>query len=101
MKKALIALATFLSFSTLAAETKPAVPKNLHIYGITSGSAYVQMPAEECGSLYKLEGSHPKYDAIFSLLLAAKLSDKKVIVIYDKCVNHPNKQGRIIGAKLL
>ncbi|MEC4090660.1 hypothetical protein [Pseudoalteromonas rubra] len=100
MKKTLIALATFLSSSTFAATTAPTVPKNLHIYSI-SGATYVDLVATGCsGSRYLLESNHPKYDAIFSLLMAAQLSDRKVQVIFDKCVNSPNNQGRIIGAYL-
>ncbi|KAF7783749.1 hypothetical protein PRUB_a3596 [Pseudoalteromonas rubra] len=101
MKKFLIAFTTFLSFSTLAATTAPTVPKNLHVYSITSGATYVDLASSGCsGSRYLLEGNHPKYDAIFSLLLAAQLAEKKVQVIFDKCVNSPNNQGRITGVYL-
>lgn len=78
--------------------TAPAVPKNLHIVN-SQGNTYVQLPVTGCStSVYFLNPSHNKYDAIFSVLLTAQTSGKKVSVRFDKCVNGTsNPFGNIVG----
>ena len=91
-----------ISTSALAIETTdPAVPGVVYIYS-KSGAAYVALPAKGCSDrgVYQLEPNHPKYDAIFSLLMAAKISDREVRVRFDDCLHGSNPRGRIIGAFL-
>jgi hypothetical protein len=82
------------------ANTPEAVPKNLHIYDVI-GNAYVDLPSHGCaGGRYKLSPSHAKYDAIFSVLMAAQIAERKVIVRFDSCSTHASPQGYIIGVYL-
>lgn len=75
--------------------TSWAVPRNLHIYS-TSGSTFVDHVVHGCaGARYKLSGTHPKYDALFSMLMAAQLADRRVALRYNGC-----GQGDIIGVYL-
>jgi len=79
--------------------TPPSPPNNLHVYD-TIGNTYVDQLLDTCGSRrYHLSPNHNKYDAIFSVLLAAQVSKKKVIIRYDGCFNN-NQQGEIIGVYL-
>ena len=79
--------------------TEPSVPSELHIYN-TNGDTYVDHLLDACGSRrYHLSPNHNKYDAIFSVLLAAQVSDMPIIIRYDGCVNN-NQQGEIIGVYL-
>ena len=79
--------------------TPPSPPNNLHVYD-TIGNTYVDHLLDACGSRrYHLSPNHNKYDAIFSVLLAAQVSKKKVIIRYDGCFNN-NQQGEIIGVYL-
>ncbi|MBW3533000.1 hypothetical protein [Shewanella sp. NKUCC06_TVS] len=96
-----LTLAYFLCFNCTAAGVTPAVvPKNLHIYNV-QGSTYVDIVAHDCsGSRYHLNPNHPKYDAIFSMLLSAQLAERKVMVKFDDCINGSNPQGEIIGVYL-
>lgn len=83
-----ISLAWLLSVSVYSSEnTTAAVPKNLHIYS-TSGNAYVTLPSKGCSTkgVYSLSGSHPKFDAIFSMLLAAQVGGKEVVARFESCV---------------
>ncbi len=96
----LLFLFTF-SIVNHAAETTPeAVPSNLHIYS-GGGAAYVDMVAAGCsGSRYYLSPDHVKYDSIFSILLAAQLSKREVVLRFDGCVNGSNARGNIVGVYL-
>lgn len=75
----------------LAAEiTQQKVPSNLHIYS-AGGAAYVDLVAAGCsGSRYYLSPDHVKFDSIFSILLAAQIAKKEVIVRFDGCINGSN-----------
>ena len=78
--------------------TTSAVPKNLHVYN-SNGSTYVDLVPHGCsGTRYYLSPAHAKYDAIVSILLAAQLAGKKVVIRYDGCNSIP--QGNIIGVYL-
>lgn len=75
-----------------------AVPKNLHVYD-DNGQTYVDHVSGECTQKrYRLDPTHPKYDAIVSILLAAKMSEKEVVLRYD--YNATCTQGRIVGVYL-
>ncbi|WP_345880907.1 hypothetical protein [Shewanella algae] len=101
MRYLLVLLIMLLSFSSFAVEYTPeTVPKNLHVYN-TSGSTYVDLVAAGCSSYrYYLNPVHEKYDIIVSILLAAQVANKKVVVIFDGCVNGGNPQGNIVGVYL-
>lgn len=78
--------------------TSAAVPSNLHFYN-TAGNTYVDLLPHGCsGSRYFLDPAHVKYDTIVSILIAAQLANKKVVLRYDGCNSIP--QGRIIGVYL-
>lgn len=102
MKKLMILFGTLLStFPVLAdiLETPPVVPRNLHVYD-SRGETYVALVAQGCtGAGYYLDPNHPKYDAIFSILLSAQLANKEVVARYDGCRNN-DTQGNIIGVYL-
>lgn len=89
------------SFEASARDVTPAaVPKNLHVYS-TTGSTYVDHVSQGCSrSRYYLSPNHVKYDAIFSILLAAQLSERKVKLFFSDCVNGSNPQGNIVGVQL-
>lgn len=53
------------------------IPKNLHVYN-SSGDAYVDVKFNGSYKRAWLKVSHPKYNAIFALLLAAQLNDETV-----------------------
>ncbi|HDM8223174.1 MULTISPECIES: hypothetical protein [Vibrio] len=103
MKNILISIGlAFTSFYALssAGVVSKVVPKNLHVYNF-AGNTYVDLKSHGCsGSRYYLSPSHPKYDAIFSVLLAAQLAQKTVSVRYDGCINGSNAQGNIVGVYL-
>ena len=103
MQKPLLFLSlAFISFNATSAIEHVAmvVPKNLHVYDF-SGNTFVDLKAHGCsGFRYHLSPNHPKYDAIFSVLLAAQLAKKTVSVRFDGCVNGSNAQGEIIGVYL-
>ncbi|SMF33880.1 hypothetical protein SAMN02745866_02142 [Alteromonadaceae bacterium Bs31] len=81
------------------AVTASAVPENLHIYS-EAGNAYVDHMKGYCGSSrFVLYADHPKFDAIFSLLLAAQMSQKEVILRFDECMNRET-QGKLVGVYL-
>lgn len=86
---------------TNAALVTPAkVPSNLHIYSET-GAVYVVMQSSGCsGTTYRLSPTHIRFDAILSILLAAQLADKPVVIRFNDCVNGSNPQGNIIGVYL-
>jgi len=70
-------------------------PENLHIYN-ESGHTYVDLVAHGCSGLrYWLTPEHLKYDAIFSILLAAQLSNREVVLRVDGC--NGVAQGKIVG----
>ena len=92
----------FISFNATSAidSVSSVVPKNLHVYDF-SGNTFVDLKARGCsGYRYHLSPNHTKYDAIFSVLLAAQLAQKTVTVRFDGCVNGSNPQGKIIGVFL-
>lgn len=103
MKKIiLLSLFSLFSLNTYSSEnTDSAVPKNLHIFS-TNGSAYVTLPSKGCSDrgVYHLSGSHPKFDAIFSMLLAAQIGGKEVVARFESCINGSNPRGDIIGLYL-
>jgi hypothetical protein len=97
-----ISILFLLSFSSLVAGeatyTDYYVPQNLHIYS-TSGMAYVKLAAHDCsGHTYQLSPTHPGFEQIFSLLLAAQISGQQVRARFDGCAS--NGQGRIVGVYL-
>ncbi|KDM92373.1 hypothetical protein EA58_06545 [Photobacterium galatheae] len=78
--------------------TPTAVPKNLHVYDL-QGNTYVDLKAHGCSNTrYYLSPTHPKYDAITSILLTAQTASKPVIIRYEGC--NPQNQGNIIGVYL-
>ncbi|AUV86419.1 hypothetical protein [Vibrio campbellii] len=101
-KLSLILSLAFISFSATSAPeyVSKVVPRNLHVWD-NSGSTFVDLKANGCsGSRYYLSPNHPKYDAIFSVLLAAQLASKTVTIRFDGCINGSNPQGEIIGVFL-
>ena len=85
-----------------ADQTLPDNPHRLHILD-KEGSAYVSMPARGCAKngLYQLNATHPKYDALFSMLLEAQLAKRHVIIRYEGCGKIDKKvYGKIIGVIL-
>ena len=103
MKKLLLALLMSLCFISVSQAqsmlTPAAVPKNLHVYN-KAGNTYVDTIATECsGVRYILEPTHAKYNAVFSLLLAAQMGGKKVSLKFSECNNIP--QGIIEGVYLV
>lgn len=83
------------SYAVLATTPDWAVPKNLHVYN-DDGQTYVDHVQGECQQVrYRLDPNHKKYDAIVSILLAAQMANKKVILRYDH--NSGCTQGRIVG----
>ncbi|ANQ59213.1 MULTISPECIES: hypothetical protein [Vibrio] len=103
MRKILLSITLLLISAKAIADIEvvsKVVPRNLHVYDFT-GNTFVDLKAHGCsGSRYHLSPNHPKYDAIFSVLLAAQLAEKTVSVRYDGCVNGSNAQGSIIGVYL-
>ncbi|QUJ67367.1 hypothetical protein KDD30_15215 [Photobacterium sp. GJ3] len=100
MKKFILFLLVF-SFSAFAEPlTTPAgVPKNFHVYDL-HGNTFVDLAAHGCSSArYYLSPTHPKYDAIVSVLLAAQTSNKKIVIRFEDCT--PQDQGKIIGVYYL
>ena len=101
MIKNILLIATFFltTSSFAAAEITPeAVPQNLHIYS-ESGSAFVTLVAHECsGTKYIISNDHVRYEAIFSLILAAQISGKPIKLRFDGC--NANNQGIVVGAYL-
>ncbi len=88
--------------ASAADQTLPNNPKKLHILDRT-GAAYVHMPARGCAKdgFYQLDPEHPKYDAIFNMLLEAQLAKRHVIVRFEGCGKLKKKSyGRIIGVIL-
>ncbi|HIF6190229.1 TPA: hypothetical protein ACX3IO_005246 [Vibrio parahaemolyticus] len=101
-KLSLLLSLAFISFNATSAIdfVSSVVPKKLHVWDF-SGNTFVDLKASGCsGSRYHLSPNHPKYDAIFSVLLAAQLAQKTVTVRFDGCVNGSNPQGEIIGVFL-
>jgi hypothetical protein len=94
----------FLLFTMDVATADPivipaAVPKNLHVYN-AAGNTYVDTIAYDCSQVrYHLNPGHAKYDAIYSMLLAAQISGKKVQLRIDGC--NTIAQGNIIGIYLV
>jgi hypothetical protein len=75
----------------------PYVPKNLHVYD-AHGNTYVDFISTSCPSpRYWLDPGHTKYNAIYSMLLAAQMAGKKVSIRFDGCLG---SQGKIIGVYL-
>ncbi|GAB6262855.1 hypothetical protein [Photobacterium sp. 53610] len=101
MKKlALISTFIFSTFSVSAepTSTPAAVPKNLHVYDL-HGNTYIDLLAHGCSNIrYYLSPTHPKYDAIVSILLTAQTANKPVIIRYEGC--NPQSQGNIVGVYL-
>lgn len=102
MKLIKVILFSFLLSTNAVAEsfvTPPTVPMNLHIYN-ASGHAYVDTVSMACsGYRYSLMTTHVKYDAIFSLLLAAQMGNKKVQLKFEEC--NTIQQGLISGVYLV
>jgi len=88
------------SLSVLAEvkNTPEAVPSNLHVYNV-EGHTYVDHIVDTCTSQrYHIDPNHAKYDTVVSILLAAQIAKKKVILRYDGCVN--GTQGEVVGVYL-
>ena len=95
----LLLLIPSISFAQIKV-TEPSVPESLHIYD-TAGNTYVDHLLGDCTSRrYHLSPNHIKYDAIFSVLLAAQTAQKQVRIRYDGCTNS-GSQGNIIGVYLV
>lgn len=78
--------------------TAASVPQNIHIYS-TSGTLYFDHVAKGCsGYRYYLSTSHPSFDPIVSILLAAQLAERKVVIRFGSC--NSNNQGSVIGVYL-
>ena len=95
---------TMTSFAYAAPKnTKPDIPRNLHVYN-AAGHTYVDLnddrlnENEGCsGWRYHLAPSHAAYDTIVAILLAAQTPQKTVTIKYDGCSTHTVPQGEIIG----
>ncbi len=98
MKKIIVALTVMLTSTTLMAapkNTTAEAPRNLHVYD-SSGATYVDHVADQCSSSrYYLNPNHVQYKTIVSILLAAQLSGRSVVLRYDGCTSQ--NQGKIIG----
>ena len=78
--------------------TPESVPKNLHIYSET-GNAFVRLTAHGCAwGTYIIDNDHIEFDAIFSLILAAQISQKPIKLRFDGC--NANNQGIVVGVYL-
>ncbi len=105
MKKILLSLSLLLCsfYAASAIETvSHVVPRSLYIYDINGGT-FIDLKPSGCNhtSKYYLSPNHPKYDAIFSLLLSAQLANKPVTVKFDGCINGTdNPRGNIVGITL-
>lgn len=101
MIRNILLIATFFMAATSHAAvvvTTPDVPKNLNIYN-EGGNAYVDITAHGCSDgRYQIPASHVKFDAIFSLILAAQISGKPIRLRFDGC--NANNQGIVIGVYL-
>ena len=101
MIKNILLIATFFLVATshAAVEITPAeVPNNLQIYN-EGGNAYVDMTAYACSDgRYQIPASHLKYEAIFSLILAAQISGTSIRLRFDGC--NANNQGIVVGVYL-
>ena len=65
--------------------TPAAIPQNLHVYD-SAGNTYVDLtPHDRSGVRYFLPPTHAGYEAIYSMLLAAQISKKKVILRINGC----------------
>ena len=102
--KMIIKVATILIFVFVTpvfaapANTPGAVPKNLHVYDV-GGNTYVDhIPAGCAVSRYILSPGHFKYDTIISILMAAQIANKEVVLRYDGCDG--NSMGKIVGVYL-
>lgn len=85
---AVCALAGYFPLSAVADEwTVSAIPTNLHVYN-SAGDTYVDHVAKGCVSSlnrYRIPVNHPKYDTIVSILLAAQMAQKEVILKFNGC----------------
>ncbi len=78
--------------------TPEEIPQNIHIVDF-AGNTYVDLVPSTCsGSRYYISPGHTKYDTIVSILLAAQISGKKIVLRYDGC--NGQNQGKIIGVFL-
>ena len=78
--------------------TTGAIPEELHIYS-GSGDAFVRLTPHGCSGIkYIIPNTHTEFDAIFSLILAAQLSEKQIKLRFDGC--NANNQGIVVGAYL-
>lgn len=99
----MIGLISSISVSAYEVEG-PGVPSFLRITD-ENGNTYVVMGATNTtcsatpSSTYHIQPDHKKYDAILSILLAAKLSGVQVYLRYE-CVQGTS-QGKIIGVDLI
>jgi hypothetical protein len=85
-------------FAALVNTPSGAIPKNLHVYN-NNGDTYVDHVQGDCsGTRYYINPNHTKYDAIISILLAAQMGNKKVVLRYDSIVGC--SQGQIVGVYL-
>lgn len=99
--KITVALLTLVFSMHLLAEaenTPPAIPRNLHIYN-SSGYSYVDLVSSGCSSIrYVISPLHVKYDAIMSILLAAQVANREVVIRFDGC--NTLNQGQLVGVYL-
>ena len=99
MKRYLVALFTLSIFVNAMDYTNAMVPENLHVYN-TAGAIYVDMHVDACtGKRYYLSSNNKNYESIYSMLLAAQISQRKVVLRYDGCTNR-GSQGKIVGVYL-
>ena len=60
----------------------PVIPTSLSVVD-DAGNTYINMGTSECGeSVYRLHPDHKKYNAIFSILLAAQMGGAQVSIKY-------------------
>lgn len=77
-------------------QTPWAVPEHLHVYD-DQGNTYVDLVVDKCNTArYWISPSHPKYDTIVSILLAAEVAKRRVSIRYNGCDASGN-QGKLIG----
>ena len=93
----IIVIASFITLDVRAGieHTPYAVPGNLHIYD-NGGNTFVDLIAHGCSAhRYYISPSHPKYNAIISIILSAQMAGRKVSFRFDDC--NSQSQGLIIG----
>ena len=98
----LVALCLCINVYSEPAVTPAGVPIELHIYDSINGNAYVNLIPHGCsGGKYILQSTHPQFNAIFSMLMAAQMAKHEVAIRFDGCTTHNSPQGFIVGVYLM